>query len=104
MEIEAFIIGVLSTIIIIMSNKLSEITDQLYKLNKTLEKLALQMGVKELDYVDEEEVLESLKDLLKKGKKIEAIKEYRVATGESLKESKEKIDEFYEKLKATNEI
>ena len=35
---------------------------------------------------------------------IEAIKEYRVATGESLKESKEKIDEFYEKLKATNEI
>ena len=104
MEIEAFIIGVLSTIIIIMSNKLSEITDQLYKLNKTLEKLALKMGVKELDYVDEEEVLESLKDLLKKGKKIEAIKEYRVATGESLKESKEKIDEFYEKLKATNEI
>ena len=104
MEIEAFIIGVLSTIIIIMSNKLSEITDQLYKLNKTLEKLALQMGVKELDQVDEDEVLESLKDLLKKGKKIEAIKEYRVATGESLKESKEKIDEFYEKLKATNEI
>ena len=104
MEIEAFIIGVLSTIIIIMSNKLSEITDQLYKLNKTLEKLALKMGVKELDYVDEEEVLESLKDLLKKGKKIEAIKEYRVATGESLKESKEKIDEFYEKLKATGEI
>ena len=39
------------------------------------------MGVKELDYVDEDEVLESLKDLLKKGKKIEAIKEYRVATG-----------------------
>ena len=104
MEIEAFIIGVLSTIIIIMSNKLSEITEQLYKLNKTLEKLALKMGVKELDYVDEEEVLESLKDLLKKGKKIKAIKEYRVATGESLKESKEKIDEFYEKLKATNEI
>ena len=104
MEIEAFIIGVLFTIIIIMSNKLSQMRDQLYKLNKTLEKLALQMGVKELDYVDEDEVLESLKDLLKKGKKIKAIKEYRVATGESLKESKEKIDEFYEKLKATNEI
>ena len=104
MEIDGIIIGVLFITIIIMSNKLSQMRDQLYKLNKTLEKLALQMGVKELDYVDEEEVLESLKDLLKKGKKIKAIKEYRVATGESLKESKEKIDEFYEKLKATNEI
>ena len=104
MEIDGIIIGVLFITIIIMSNKLSQMRDQLYKLNKTLEKLALQMGVKELDYVDEEEVLESLKDLLKKGKKTEAIKEYRVATGESLKESKEKIDEFYEKLKATNEI
>ena len=62
------------------------------------------MGVKELDYVDEDEVLESLKDLLKKGKKTEAIKEYRVATGESLKESKEKIDEFYEKLKERFDI
>lgn len=81
MEIDGIIIGVLFITIIIMSNKLSQMRDQLYKLNKTLEKLALQMGVKELDYVDEEEVLESLKDLLKKGKKIEAIKEYRVATG-----------------------
>lgn len=104
MEIDGIIIGVLFITIIIMSNKLSQMRDQLYKLNKTLEKLALQMGVKELDYVDEDEVLESLKDLLKKGKKIEAIKEYRVATGESLKESKEKIDEFYEKLKVTDEI
>ena len=48
MEIDGIIIGVLFITIIIMSNKLSQMRDQLYKLNKTLEKLALQMGVKEL--------------------------------------------------------
>jgi ribosomal protein L7/L12 len=104
MDGTAFIIGILLVILTIMSNNLSEMKEQLYRVNKTLEKMALQLGVKELDYVDDDEVLESVKYLVKKGKKIDAIKQYRIATGQGLKESKEKIDNLYETLKSNGEI
>lgn len=43
-------------------------------------------------------VYDEIVELLKEGYKIKAIKEYKIETGKGLKESKEIIDEFYDKL------
>ena len=110
MEVVAFIIGMLILmlmllgILVTMCSNLSEMKTQLCKVNKELEKMALHIGAEEVNHINDEKVLESLKDLVKKGRKISAIKKYRNITGKGLKESKEKIDNFYETLKSQGEI
>lgn len=91
-------VGVCTVVIIIQMNNINTMKSQIYKLNKTLEKIALQIGVEAIEYEDDEVALELVKDLLREGKKIEAIKKYRMITGLGLKDSKEQIDQLYVEL------
>lgn len=59
------------------------------RININLIKIAKQVGVP--DTINDE-----VKSLLLEGKKIEAIKKYRIATGLGLKESKEYVDSLGE--------
>lgn len=88
------LIGV--TVIISISSAISQIRSDLARLNSTLDKIAKQIGVPDAitENVDEE-----LKILISEGKKIKAIKKYRMANGIGLKEAKDYID----RLSAMNE-
>jgi ribosomal protein L7/L12 len=88
------LIGV--TVIIIISSAISQIRSDLARINSTLDKIAKQTGVPDTitENIDEE-----LKTLISEGKKIKAIKKYRMATGIGLKEAKDYID----RLSAMNE-
>ena len=80
------IVGILLASKVIDSSLLrSEIS----RLNLTLDKIAKHIGV--FDAVTEE-INEELKSLILEGKRIKAIKKYRMVTGLGLKESKEYID------------
>jgi len=75
------LIGVIGTI--------NQLLNELKRISKTVDKIAKQIGVN--DPVPEN-LINELKSLVSEGKKIEAIKRYRKATGLGLKESKEYID------------
>jgi ribosomal protein L7/L12 len=62
---------------------------EIKRLNATLDKIAKHIGVS--DAVTED-INEELKNLITEGKKIKAIKRYRMVSGLGLKESKEFID------------
>ena len=64
------------------------------RLNLTLDKIAKQIGVS--DAVPEE-IEAELKSLIAEGKRIKAIKRYRIVTGHGLKESKDYIDALINK-------
>jgi len=85
------IIGIL--ILIRMESSIGKLRREVERTNLTLEKIAKQIGVPDtnIDNIDDE-----LKNLLEKGKKIEAIKRYRIVTGLSLKQSKEYVDSLSE--------
>ncbi|WP_097027121.1 ribosomal protein L7/L12 [Clostridium peptidivorans] len=55
------------------------------RININLNKIAKQVGVPDT-------ITDELKSLILEGKKVEAIKKYRIATGLGLKEAKEYID------------
>ena len=66
------------------------------KVNKKLDKIPKQVGVSnEISDV----AMDELKVLIEKEQKVKVIKEYRVATGVGLKESKEYIDLLSEDMK-----
>ncbi len=92
MEISEIIIIL---ILISISWKLGDMKVYVSRTNELLEKIALKLNIEELETISEEEALEMVSDLVKAGKKITAIKKYRVLTNEGLKVSKEKIDELY---------
>ena len=73
--------GFLMWIVSIINQMRSDIA----RININLNKIAKQVGVP--DTINDE-----IKSLLLEGKKVEAIKKYRIATGLGLKESKEYID------------
>ena len=70
-----------------------QLQSEVARINVTLNKIALQVGVP--DTVTDD-VRAELKDLILKGRKIEAIKRYRTVTGLGLKESKDYIDSLSE--------
>jgi len=88
------LIGVM--VVISISSAISQIRSDIARLNLTLDKIAKQIGVPDtiIENIDEE-----LKILISEGKKIKAIKRYRMATGIGLKEAKDYID----RLSAMNE-
>lgn len=83
----AIIIGLIT--LIGLSTTISQMRNDIARLNTTLDKIAKQIGVPDTitENIDNE-----LKSLILEGKKIKAIKRYRMVTGLGLKESKEYID------------
>jgi len=68
---------------------ISQLRNDVARINITLDKIAKQVGVTDtaIQNIDGE-----LKDLISQGKKVKAIKKYRMVTGIGLKEAKEYID------------
>ncbi|WP_291570955.1 ribosomal protein L7/L12 [Clostridium sp. UBA4548] len=81
------IIGV--AFITILTSMVSELKSDINRMNQTLEKIAKQVGVTGtvIQNIDEE-----LINLILQGKKIKAIKRYRMVTGIGLKEAKDYVD------------
>ncbi|WP_017414796.1 ribosomal protein L7/L12 [Clostridium tunisiense] len=81
------IIGV--AFITILASMVSGLKSDINRMNLTLEKIAKQVGVTGtvIENIDEE-----LINLILQGKKIKAIKRYRMVTGIGLKEAKDYID------------
>lgn len=88
-------IYIIIPILIILIIEISQIRNQLTKINSTLNKIARHVGVddKLFENIDAE-----LKDLILQGKKIKAIKKYRLVSGVGLKEAKDYIDSLSEKI------
>ena len=78
---------------IVIVSIISQLQSDIARMNVTLNKIAKQVGVP--DTVTDE-VRAELKDLVLKGKKIEAIKKYRKLTGIGLKEAKAYVDSLSE--------
>lgn len=87
---ESFIIGVLVVVIIMLfatvSSKFSSLESQVKNLKMTLEQIANQLAVLERSINDK------LRDLVKEGKDIQAVKEARQVLGLSLLEAKQYVD------------
>lgn len=66
-------------------SSISQMRSDITRININLNKIAEQVGVPDT-------ITDELKSLILEGKKIEAIKKYRIATGLGLKEAKEYID------------
>lgn len=66
-------------------SSISQIRSDVKRININLNKIAEQVGVPDT-------ITDELKSLILEGKKVEAIKKYRIATGIGLKEAKEYID------------
>jgi len=75
--------------ITILTSIVGELKSDIKRMNLTLEKIAKQVGVTEviIENIDEE-----LISLISQGKKIKAIKRYRMVTGIGLKEAKDYVD------------
>jgi ribosomal protein L7/L12 len=73
-------------VLISIESNIKELRKDIRRINITLEKIAKQIGVPDriTDNIDIE-----LKNLIAEGKKIEAIKKYRMVTGLWLKEAKQ---------------
>lgn len=66
-------------------SSISQMRSDIKRINVNLNKIAEQVGVPDI-------ITDELKSLILEGKKVEAIKKYRMATGLGLKEAKEYID------------
>lgn len=75
--------------ITILTSIVGELKSDIKRMNLTLEKIAKQVGVTGtiIENIDEE-----LINLILQGKKIKAIKRYRMVTGIGLKEAKDYVD------------
>ena len=83
--------GIIGVGILLLSlvSSISLLQREMVRVNATLDKIAKQIGVPDpvTENIDDE-----LKSLIAEGKKIRAVKKYRMVTGLGLKESKEYID------------
>ncbi|MBL4937695.1 50S ribosomal protein L7/L12 [Clostridium sp. YIM B02515] len=89
MDINLVWIIIGGVVLISISSSISQLRSDLARINANLDRIAKQIGVPDL-ITDELDI--ELKQLILEGKKIEAIKKYRIATGIGLKEAKEHID------------
>ncbi|MGN9163226.1 ribosomal protein L7/L12 [Clostridium sulfidigenes] len=82
------ILGIVFSIVSQLQRDIARINASLYRIEK-------HIGVKnpEVENIDEE-----LRELISQGKKVRAVKRYRIATGLGLKEAKEYIDRLSERL------
>lgn len=88
----AIIMG-LAALMIGISSNVSQLRNDITRMNITLDKIAEQIGVP--NTVKETTDVE-LKSLISEGKRIKAIKRYRMVTGVGLKEAKEYVDSLME--------
>ena len=89
------IIGFLCGVSIVLMMNVSNQKDQIKILNNKLNKIINHLGIEdeELNKINDE-----LNKLIIEGKKVKAVKLYRMTTGAGLKESKEYIDALADKL------
>ncbi len=80
------VLAVLAVIILIYMLNISSLQNSLARMNITLRKISDKVGVAE-DPIDSE-----LRNLISQGKKIEAVKKCRVATGLGLKEAYDYVE------------
>lgn len=76
-------------VVIILLGIISQMRNDIFRLQTTLNNIAKQVGVPD---IITEDVKSELSKLVAEGKSVEAIKKYRILTGAGLKESKEYID------------
>lgn len=86
-----FLFIIIPTYLIIFS--IGELKNEIRRTNKKLNLIAEHFGVEDLEFKKEMSII---KELAIKGQKVEAIKRYRILTGEELKEAKEFIDKLIE--------
>lgn len=89
MDINLIWIIIGGVVLISISSSISQLRNDLARINANLDRIAKQIGVPDL-VTDELDI--ELKKLILEGKKIQAIKKYRMATRIGLKEAKEYID------------
>lgn len=83
---EIYGIGALMGMVVALYSMVVKLEKKMFQMNLILDKVAEQVGVPKLSLDDE------LKKLIVVGKKIQAIKELREATGLGLKEAKDYVD------------
>lgn len=83
-------------IMVSLANSISQVRQDLLRMNNVLDKIAEQVGVPGINTEDTDA---ELVELILHDKKIEAIKRYRIKTGMGLKESKDYIDELALRVK-----
>lgn len=86
-------IMVVALILISLLSINSQLRNDISRMKSTLDNIAKQIGVPDLVT---KEVKDELISLISEGKKVKAIKRYRMITGMGLKESKEYIDQLSE--------
>lgn len=93
MDIE-IILCVTVVILISLLSTIFQLRNDIVRMNKKLDKITKHIGVVDITPENEDE---EFKKLILEGKKIQAIKRYRMLTGEGLKEAKEYVDLISEK-------
>lgn len=88
-----FMFGVLTVFVISISLTLSQLKQDINRMNTTLMKLVAETNPEDLEKIDQEII-----ELLKSGKTIKAVKRYRELTGQGLKESKDYVDSLVENI------
>lgn len=88
MDFVLLYIGII--IILILGSMIVTLQNKITRLNITVDKIAKQIGVVEIT----EDMASELKNLILMGKKNQAIKKYRIATGYNLKESSDHIEKL----------
>ena len=93
--VDSAIIGFLCGVSIVLMMNVSNQKDQIKILNNKLNKIINHLEIEddELNKINDE-----LNKLIIEGKKVKAVKLYRMTTGAGLKESKEYIDDLADKL------
>lgn len=76
-------------LLMIIVTSIKQMQSDIARINANLNKIAKQVGV-------EDTITDELKGLLLEGKRIEAVKKYRIATGAGLVEAKEYVDSLKE--------
>lgn len=87
------IIWVLAGLLGLVLIAISQLQNEIARMNMTLEKISKHIGLTD---TATENIDAELKDLILQGKKIKAIKRYRQFTGIGLKEAKDYIDRLSE--------
>jgi len=91
---ETLIIGVILIITVSFLSVISQLQNQVRRLQKKADAIAEKLGIEETVPAEAEEEINRLLD---QGKRIKAIKVYRQASGEGLKEASEFIDAYIRK-------
>ncbi|MEH7097249.1 ribosomal protein L7/L12 [Neobacillus vireti] len=97
---ELVILGIIGVGLLLTSiiSAISQLRSDLARTNTTLNKIAKHIGVPDEVTAD---LQDELLSLIAEGKKIKAIKRYRMETGLGLKESKDYVDSLSERTKSS---